>query len=564
VRCIGILTLVGAGNDTVMRTGPISNALLASLAVAALFGGLAGCGGGNRQSVPPPTPDFTISVSPTSASGTIGNMSSTVTVSVTPQNGFNGSVNVTLQRLPSGVSSSPGSPFAVQSGASQAVVFSISGSSTVGVFQLTVAGTSGAKSHNTQLVLTTEPIVHVNTYQSGSVLYLESDSGTDTSRIGLQTMWGGSIVEVSLNGTNFVNEHDTGREVQAAQYDGNAQYDNCAGCTGTFGWNPVQGGDKYDQGSPVLVQTLMPDSLYIKVHPYQWNPDDKGGGPGQPVLGDTYVEATISAVTDHAFTFKVHYKITHFGTDQHADSIQEFPAVYVNLGFDRFVSDSGTIPWANASITFVMMPQLPQGSPTIYASEQWGAFVDNNDQGLTVFVPGMAPYIGGFSAAGDPGPTGFGTNYFAPRTFFSFGPGSVLEGDVYLVAGDYKHARQVIYDLHNRLAPKDIFTPFGSVDSPVPKAQLSGAINVAGWALDDVAVAKVDVSVDGVLIGTATYGGSRPDVANDLPNAPASIGYIFSLDTTKFSNGPHTIQVSATDTSGNVAVFPNVPVTLQN
>jgi len=56
-----------------------------------------------------------------------------------------------------------------------------------------------------------------------------------------ETIWGGSIVEVSLNGTNFVNEHDTGREVQAAQYDGSAQYDNCAGCTGSFGWNPVQG-----------------------------------------------------------------------------------------------------------------------------------------------------------------------------------------------------------------------------------------------------------------------------------------------------------------------------------
>jgi len=546
-----------------MRTGSISNAILASVAVAALFGGLAGCSGGN-QPPPPPPPDFSISVSPSSASGTIGNTSSTVTVSVTPQNGFNSSVTVTLQGVPSGVNASPGSSFDVQSGASQAVVFSISGSSTVGVFQLTVAGTSGTKSHNAQLVLTTEPIIHVNTYQSGSVLYLESDSGTDTSRIGLQTMWGGSIVEVSLNGTNFVNEHDTGREVQAAQYDGNAQYDNCAGCTGSFGWNPVQGGDKYDQGSPVLVQTLMPDSLYIKAQPYQWNPDDKGGGPGQPVLGDTFVEATISAVTDHAFTFKVHYKITHFGTDQHADSIQEFPAVYVNLGFDRFVSDSGTSPWANASVAFVTMPQLPQGSPTLYASEQWGAFVDNNDQGLTVFVPGMAPYIGGFSAAGDSGPTGFGTNYFAPRTFFSFGPGSVLEGDVYLVAGDYKHARQVIYDLHNRLALKDIFAPFGSVDSPAPNAQLSGAINVAGWAFDDVAVEKVDVSVDGNLVGTATYGGSRPDVANDWPNAPAAIGYNFSLDTTRFSNGPHTIQVRATDTSGNVAVFPDVPVTVQN
>ena len=183
------------------------------------------------------------------------------------------------------------------------------------------------------------------------MLYLESDSGTDVARVGLQTLWGGSIVEVSLNGTNFANEHDTGREVQAAQYDGAAQHDNCAGCTGTFGWNPVQGGDKWSDGSPVLVQTVNSDSLYVKAQPIQWNPDDKGGGPGAPVLGDVYVEATISAVTNHAFSFKLHFKVTHFGADQHANAIQEVPAVYVNLAYDRFFSDSSTSPWTNSSLT---------------------------------------------------------------------------------------------------------------------------------------------------------------------------------------------------------------------
>src|SRR5258708_22336019 len=171
--------------------------------------------------------------------------------------------------------------------------------------------------------------------------------------------------------------HDTGREVQAAQYDGNAQYDSCAGCTGAFGWNPVQGGDKYDQGSLVLAQSVTDDSLYIKAQPYQWNPDDKGGGPGQPVLGDTYIEATISHVTDHEFTFKVHFKITHFGADQHANSIQEFPAVYVNLGFDQFIRDGSRKPWTNAPVMSLLMPQLPRMTPSLYASEQWGAFVDN-------------------------------------------------------------------------------------------------------------------------------------------------------------------------------------------
>jgi hypothetical protein len=131
---------------------------------------------------------------------------SNVTVSVTPENGFNGAVNVTVQGLPPGVSATPGSSFTLQSGGPQAVTFSVSKSSPIGLFPVTVTGRSGANSHTAQVVLTTEPIVTVSTYQSGSVLYLESDSGTDVSRIGLQALWGGSIVEVSLDRTNFVNE----------------------------------------------------------------------------------------------------------------------------------------------------------------------------------------------------------------------------------------------------------------------------------------------------------------------------------------------------------------------
>jgi hypothetical protein len=513
---------------------------------------------------PPPMPDFAVIASPVSASAVVGNTSSVVTISVAPKNGFTGSVKITLSGLPSGVTASPGS-FPIQAGSRQTVSFAIADSAPIGVFQVKVAGVSPSTSHTAQILLTTEPVVTVRTYQSGSMLFLESDSGSDISRIGLQTLWGGSIVEVSLNGTNFVNEHDTGREVQVAEWDGAARYDSCAPlCTGTYGWNPVQGGDFWDDGSPVLAQSVNPDSLYIKAQPIQWNPDDKSGGPGQPVLGDVYDEATITAVTNHAFTFKVHYKLTHFGSDQHANAIQEFPAVYVNLGYDRFFSDTSTAPWTNSALTPITMPQLPAMSPTLYASEQWGAYVDTKGNGLTVFVPGMAPYVAGFAAAGDPGPLGFGTYYFAPRTFFSFGPNTILEGDVYLVAGDQKHARQVIYDLHNTLTKADISAPIGSLDTPIANQQLSGKTSVTGWAFDNTAVSKVDIYVDGLLAGSATYGGSRPDVANDWPHAPADIGFSFSLDTTRYANGLHVLEIRATDVNSNVAIFPDVPITIQN
>src|SRR4029077_8889819 len=155
------------------------------------------------------------------------------------------------------------------------------------------------------------------TSQLGSLLVLQNQTRTETIRISLDTARGGSIVEVSLNGTNFVNAYDPGREVQPAFYDGNAQYDNCAGCTGVFGWDPVLGGDKHGHGTPTLAKVLTAGSLYIKAQPLQWNPDDKGGGPTQPVLGDVVVEQTVTPVSGHARAFQVHYRVNHLGSDLH-------------------------------------------------------------------------------------------------------------------------------------------------------------------------------------------------------------------------------------------------------
>ncbi len=144
------------------------------------------------------------------------------------------------------------------------------------------------------------------------------------------------------------------------------------------------------------------------------------------------------------------------------------------------------------------------------------------------------------------------------------GAESILEGDAYLIAGDYKHARQVIYDLHNHITVSDIMTPLAVVEQPLANSEVSGRVNVSGWAMDDTAVTNVDVYVDGVLAGNATYGGSRSDVGKDFPHAPVAIGYGFLLDTSQYGNGAHTIEVRVLESSGNLAVLPHVPVSVQN
>jgi hypothetical protein len=102
--------------------------------------------------------------------------------------------------------------------------------------------------------------------------------------------------------------------------------------------------------------------------------------------------------------------------------------------------------------------------------------------------------------------------------------------------------------------------PFGSIDTPGPGDTITGSAFVNfGWALTPIpAVVPADgstitVMVDGAPLGHPTYNQYRSDVANEFPgysNSNGAIGF-FSLDTTKMSNGLHTIAWSVSDNAGH-------------
>jgi hypothetical protein len=387
------------------------------------------------------------------------------------------------------------------------------------------------------------------------------DNGT--IKVGIEPRCGGTIAEISFNGTNLVNNYDcTGRQIQVAQYDGNSTYDACAGCTETWGWDPVQGGDRNGFGSVVLSQTVTRNSIYIKTQPYQWFPEDKGGGPGRPVLSDVVVEQWLSFVPGSSYAVKMHSKITHQGNDNHSLAVQEFPATYVNPGFDSMVYYSGVSPWTGGPISIATV----QAGIIYNAAENWAAFVNARGNGLTVYVPGQYPYMSGFRMDDPvPGPYSNGFNYFAPFVPFEFKAGSVLEGDIYLIAGDYTLARQFIYGLRSSAVTADFLPPFGYLDTPTSGQVLSGKISVAGWAFDNSSINRIEVLVDGAVAGIATYGQPRPDVASVFPNLSSNTGYFYPLDTTKYSNGQHTITVNAVDSVGNMTgLTKTVTVNLTN
>jgi len=119
-----------------------------------LTGLMTGCGGGG-SSTPPPQQSFTLAAAPGSVLVSQGSTSTPVQLSVQAVNGFQGTVSVSLQELPAGVTASPAVPFSINADSSQAVTFTVANTVPRGNYNLTFAGTSGALSNSAPLALTT-------------------------------------------------------------------------------------------------------------------------------------------------------------------------------------------------------------------------------------------------------------------------------------------------------------------------------------------------------------------------------------------------------------------------
>jgi len=384
-------------------------------------------------------------------------------------------------------------------------------------------------------------------------------------QLGIEPRCGGTVAELIVNGKNLVNNADcTGRQIQTAVYDGDDSYDSCGGCQGVWGWNPVQGGDVYGFGSPLSAQTVTSSLIHTVTQALEWYPDDKGGSVGRPVASDVTIEQTASFVPGYPSAVRLHYRISHLGSDSHGLAIQEFPAVYANLGFDHFVTYEGTAPWTGGPVTVGALPQPGSAVPEHYVPEHWAALVDDTGMGLTVYVPQQYPYVSGLYLQGSSGEYGWGANYFRPHVPFAFGPQTVLEADVYVIAGDYRSARQTIDAWHAAGPVPDILPPYGWVETLGANQTLTGTQSVSGWVFDDVHMSRVEVVMDGHVAGTAAYGSSRPDISSAFPHVAPGTGFSYALDSTQYVNGWHNVAVRAIDDAGNVAVLGAWTVVVSN
>ncbi len=115
--------------------------------------------------------------------------------------------------------------------------------------------------------------------------------------------------------------------------------------------------------------------------------------------------------------------------------------------------------------------------------------------------------------------------------------------------------------------------PFGAIDTPTQGGIASGSYFTNwGWVLTPqpnkipTQGSTIRVWVDGVHKGHPIYNNYRVDIATLFPgyaNSNGAVGY-FYLDTTKYSNGLHTIQWTATDNAGNTDGIGSRYFTIQN
>ncbi len=388
---------------------------------------------------------------------------------------------------------------------------------------------------------------------------------SDQVRIGIDLNWGGAIREIWFNGQNLVNNYDGGRLIGVSFYDSDLPPQSNFPDTG---WNPTPS-DRYNHVNQPLEVSTSGNEAYVRSRYFQWFPDDKGGGPNQPVATDIIVETWITFFGD-ARTIHLTYQVTNESEDTHGVAGQEFPFAYIRTPFNRFVTYNGSRPWTNDTALISKIPVVTITSDFtgpenwIGAPENWAGMVNSDDMGIVLWAP-QAYGIFTYSTIKNPGPPENSTNYLAPRAFLQIGPRFSLETQAFLFLGKWQEARERINDLASSLEFVDIMSCFGYVDAPVEGAVVSGDLIMDGWAIDDRSVAQVSIRVDGQTIGQAAYGRPRPDVARGYPGLPGTpdFGFNYKLNTRSFTNGRHTIEVIAGDPSGNQCQLRPGPISIE-
>lgn len=108
----------------------------------------------------------------------------------------------------------------------------------------------------------------------------------------------------------------------------------------------------------------------------------------------------------------------------------------------------------------------------------------------------------------------------------------------------------------------------GDVDAPDPSRTHSGVVLVKGWALDPNSITKIELWVDDQYQHDALMFQPRIDIIEAFPDWPgihnARPGFITGFVASRFSNGPHTIEMRFLTSDGGVHFLGRRTININN
>lgn len=280
------------------------------------------------------------------------------------------------------------------------------------------------------------------------IYYLENNA----YKLGIKLSWGGGIcyLEDKQDSTyglrNLINQYDTGRLVQQSYYGTPGESDYTPGEYNGSHWtyNPVQGGDVYQNHSRLIEIEVKERSVYIKAQPQDWSLN------GQ--LTPSYMENVYTLYSDR---IRVDNRFMDFGYfENNACRDQELPAFYTVSYFDTFVYYGGTDSWTDDTLSYGR--DLPfWGSNTSERNrclfplrmsnrETWCAWVnDKSDYGIGLYVPNVDFFLAGrYEYDGSKSSMALSTNYVAPLNKLEIVSGDAIEYSYIITTGSVDEMRE--------------------------------------------------------------------------------------------------------------------------
>jgi hypothetical protein len=392
---------------------------------------------------------------------------------------------------------------------------------------------------------------------------------TGAFKLGVRREWGGSVIFFGeagsgpgTNRTNTIDANDTGREVQVAIYDPNRSVQGCswnASCAGSptcpvsirfLGWNPVQGGNRCNIGSPTESVRTGAGSLVATTVPLQWNPDweamectsDSCGSSGASSRRPSDVRLTQSMRFVSPRIAELSYTVENLSDIAHAPTAQEMPTMYTSNGRSG-APDLWRLMGPDGTQTAIDTPAGGDGFmfKNFTASGPWVSLQnDDLSYGVAILYENGLREFQGWQKRSLP------FNNVRSLIVFGLPARGVVHARAYLLAGSFATIQAEASALLARMPA------FGVLDAPTGEVS-SGPVTLRGWALDNRGVASVEARIDESVTVPLSYGSARPDVCLVWPGYPGcdGVGYAGSYDFGAPTECPHLVEIIATDTDGN-------------